>query len=385
MVVTGKTIPSFSIPFSDQDGRINPIWHEFLRSFVIASVDGSINVGGLAQTIIAGNGLVSKETGQTKTLRVGQGQGIAVNADDVSVDIASQAFIIPALDDEVLISDVSDNNTVKKTQVRNIVGLAVPGGLTSHVQYNSGDSLAGDSGLTYNGAGTLSIKGRLAINGGTFDTSVNTEMFVFRVPTGSGTNNYTFTQSGTGSSSLPLLIGSLRAGTNVIIDNDTAATGITTAESVINFRGAGIARWNMGLTGGVSNRTFVIAGGGTGLNTGQVITIDEANRFCTHNTSMMRTVTAALTASTTQTQGQGALVSDICVVATCANGNDTVTLPTAVAGRHCLVINNGAQTLQVFPASGDNLGAGLNTSTTIVTTSRKWFVAFDNTNWEPVI
>lgn len=384
-MVSGKTIPSLNVPFTDQDGRINPIWHEFLRSFVEASVDGSITVGGSAQTIIAGNGIVSTEAGTTTTLRVGQGQGIAVNADDVSVDIASQAFITPALDDEVLISDVSDNNTVKKTQVRNIVGLSAPGGLTSQVQYNSGDLFAGDSGLTYNGAGTLSINGKLAINGGTFDTSVNTEMFVFRVPTGAGTNHFTFTQSGVGSSSLPLVIGSLRSSTNLIIDNDMDVVGSTLAESIINFKGAGISRWNMGLTGGVSNRTFVIAGGGAGLNTGQVITIDETDRFFTHNTSMMRTVTAALSASTTRTQGQGALVSDICVVATCANVNDTVTLPAAVAGRHCLVINNGAQTLQVFPASGDNLGAGLDTSTTIVTTSRKWFVAFDNTNWEPVI
>lgn len=98
-----------------------------------------------------------------------------------------------------------------------------------------------------------------------------------------------------------------------------------------------------------------------------------------------RSVTATITASTTQTQGQGALTTEVNEISVCATANDTVTLPVAIAGKACLVINNGAQTLQVFPASGDNLGAGVDTATTIVAGSRKYFVAFDSTNWEPVI
>ena len=94
--------------------------------------------------------------------------------------------------------------------------------------------------------------------------------------------------------------------------------------------------------------------------------------------------TAGITASTTQSQGQGALTSEINEVSICANINDTVTLPGAKAGGKCLVINNGAQTLQVFPASGDNLGAGLNTSMTIAAAAFQMFVAYDDTNWEQV-
>lgn len=93
-------------------------------------------------------------------------------------------------------------------------------------------------------------------------------------------------------------------------------------------------------------------------------------------------VTAAITASTTQTQGQGALTKEVNNVSTCANANDTVTLPAAVAGRRVTIFNNGAQTLQIFPASGDNLGAGVDTAATLAAGSNRSYVAYDATNWE---
>lgn len=94
------------------------------------------------------------------------------------------------------------------------------------------------------------------------------------------------------------------------------------------------------------------------------------------------TVTTGITASTTQTQGQGALTSNINVIATCANDNDTVTLPTAAAGIWAMVINEGAEELQVFPASGDNLGEGSNTATVLKPGEKEIFWAVDATNWK---
>lgn len=96
-------------------------------------------------------------------------------------------------------------------------------------------------------------------------------------------------------------------------------------------------------------------------------------------------VTAGITASTTQTQGQGALTTQVNQVSVCANTNDTVTLPTAAAGQRCEVYNDGAQTLQIFPASGDNLGAGVDTATTLASGSVAVFVAYDSTNWKQII
>ena len=99
-------------------------------------------------------------------------------------------------------------------------------------------------------------------------------------------------------------------------------------------------------------------------------------------TSVRRGTTAGITASVTQTQGNGALTTEWNEVSTVANDNDTVTLPTAVAGWEVTVINNGANLLQIFPASGDNLGAGLNLSTTLATGCEAKFKAYDGTNWK---
>ena len=95
-----------------------------------------------------------------------------------------------------------------------------------------------------------------------------------------------------------------------------------------------------------------------------------------------RSTTAGITASTTQTQGQGALTADVNEVSVVDNTNDTVTLPTAAAGRVVKVINDGANTLQIFPASGDDLGGGVNTATTLATGFTYTFVAFDADTWE---
>ena len=97
--------------------------------------------------------------------------------------------------------------------------------------------------------------------------------------------------------------------------------------------------------------------------------------------NIKRSVTATITASTTQTQGQQPLTADYNQVSVCANANDVVTLPTAVTGMQVIVTNSGAQTLQIFPASGDNLGVGINASTTLATTKSAMFQAYDATNW----
>jgi len=93
-------------------------------------------------------------------------------------------------------------------------------------------------------------------------------------------------------------------------------------------------------------------------------------------------IASGLTASTTQTQGQGALTKGFNQVSTCANANDVRTLPAAIAGKVVVVVNDGAQTLQVFPASGDKIDNGsTNASVTIAAGKRRTFYAYDSTNW----
>ena len=96
-------------------------------------------------------------------------------------------------------------------------------------------------------------------------------------------------------------------------------------------------------------------------------------------------VTATVTAGTTQTQAGGtALTAEVNEVSTVANDMDAVTLPTAVAGKRCLVINNGAKRLQIFPFLGDDLGEGVNNSSSLSADANIMFFAYDTTNWEVI-
>lgn len=101
-----------------------------------------------------------------------------------------------------------------------------------------------------------------------------------------------------------------------------------------------------------------------------------------HQHDSVPSLTAGITASTTQNQGQGALTSQINEISTVGNDGDVVTLLTAVKGITQELINNGANTLQIFPASGDNLGAGVNLSEELEAFESVRYIAIDTTNWE---
>ncbi len=128
---------------------------------------------------------------------------------------------------------------------------------------------------------------------------------------------------------------------------------------------------------------------GTKRVTGAV-TFDSTLAVTSHATvsgQIRRSVTAGITASTTQTQvGGTALTADVNEVSTCVNASDTVTLPTAVAGMMVVVINNGAQTLKIYPASGDNLGNGADAAraSNLAAGSNVTFISYNATNWEEI-
>jgi hypothetical protein len=82
----------------------------------------------------------------------------------------------------------------------------------------------------------------------------------------------------------------------------------------------------------------------------------------------MRSLEIGLEASDTQIQGGTPLTSTVNVIETCAVSGDSVTLmsiPDADRSYEQIVINEGAQPLAIFPAAGQDLGAGLNTKITV--------------------
>jgi len=90
-----------------------------------------------------------------------------------------------------------------------------------------------------------------------------------------------------------------------------------------------------------------------------------------------------LTASVTQTQAGGLdLLSSYNEISTVANSGDALTAFVVVGGVRLVVINNGANDLQLFPASGDDLGAGVDTSITIGAGAVGVFIGRDATNWD---
>lgn len=128
----------------------------------------------------------------------------------------------------------------------------------------------------------------------------------------------------------------------------------------------------------------------TSQTAGVLATIDNSGNASFAGTSTptgssLLSTANGITAGTTQTQvGATALTADVSRISTCANANDGVRLPTAVVGMRKVVINDGAQTAKVWPASGDNLGAGVDTATTQATTVVNTYYCYAANTWRKV-
>lgn len=97
---------------------------------------------------------------------------------------------------------------------------------------------------------------------------------------------------------------------------------------------------------------------------------------------LMDGVTAGATADAGSAQGGLPIVTGITEISTVGTTGDSTTLPTAVAGYVVRIINNGANACDVFPASGDNAGAGVDTAVSLAAGNNITYVSYDATNWE---
>ena len=94
---------------------------------------------------------------------------------------------------------------------------------------------------------------------------------------------------------------------------------------------------------------------------------------------------AGLTASTTQTQAGGLqLLSSSNQIATVANNGDAIVLPEARVGRFCEIINDGVNAMKIFPAVGDDLGAGVDQLKILDQNSAIILRGIDSVNWRAV-
>jgi len=90
---------------------------------------------------------------------------------------------------------------------------------------------------------------------------------------------------------------------------------------------------------------------------------------------------AGLTADAGAAQGGTLLTSSFNQVSTVVTIGDSVTLPSASAGNKVTIINTAANSLNVFPGSGDNLGQGVDAAAALSGGVNITYFAYDATNW----
>lgn len=132
------------------------------------------------------------------------------------------------------------------------------------------------------------------------------------------------------------------SGANAVI---TVIPGTTAMCTCVLASGTTAASWEAGLT------DFSTATGTGAVVLGTTPTLNTP-ALAGETFSTTATVTAG-----TNAQGQGALTSDYNVVTTAAANPSGVTLPSATVGRRIIVVNKGANPVNVYPATSDIIDA----------------------------
>lgn len=187
---------------------------------------------------------------------------------------------------------------------------------------------------------------------------------------------------------LPVSSGVSGLGTNVAT---ALGTNVGTAGSfVVNGGALGTPS-----SGTLTNATGLpvstgISGLGTGVATalGQAVTgsnsiaLSTSAALTTPSLSGETFSTSATVTAGTNAQGQGALTSDYSVITTAASNPSGVTLPTATTGRRLVVVNKGANTVNIYPATGAAIDAlASNASIALSTNGVMIFNAASTTLW----
>lgn len=135
-----------------------------------------------------------------------------------------------------------------------------------------------------------------------------------------------------------------------------------------------------------NNGAIVITGSATGtdaitVTAGDITVTDGDIQQTTGNYLMSNNV--GVTADTGSAQGNGAQTVQFIEISVCANTGDAITLPGAIAGKQIYVVNRGAQSADVFPATSDNINeTGANTAVAIAANAGRMFLGIDTTHWE---
>ena len=153
---------------------------------------------------------------------------------------------------------------------------------------------------------------------------------------------------------------------------------------VVSFAGAGIDRLNE-----ESDLPFwrlnILSGDPNELEAYMTVLIESLQDVMDDiiiDLNQLTSVESGITATTTGEQGDKRLTAQINEVSIVANTNDAVTLPPASIGRTVNIFNNGSNSLEIWPAEGDDAGAGPDTALVLASGNNLQITAYDSTNWE---
>ncbi len=175
---------------------------------------------------------------------------------------------------------------------------------------------------------------------------------------------------------------------NTIISTDTAGNINVTPDTTGDLILDGV-KWPQ--ADGTANQFLQTDGAGqsswfTGTPAAGVVTETGTQTLTNKTITALKVgVSAGNTANVNSAQGDNPITTTFYEIATCANAGDACTLPTAAAGLVVIVANNGAESADVFPASGDDIDkAGVNTAYALASGSNTIFICEDTLDWDTV-
>jgi len=138
------------------------------------------------------------------------------------------------------------------------------------------------------------------------------------------------------------------------------------------YPGAGIAN----STGSAWGTSYSTSGSGT------TVALATSPTLTTPALSAETFSTAASVTAGTNAQGQGALTNDYNVITTASSNPSGVTLPTATTGRRIVIVNKGANSVNIYPATGGSIDAlAANASIALTVGGVMEFNASSTTQW----
>jgi hypothetical protein len=291
--------------------------------------------------------------------------------------------------------DIENNSTGNLTvnsSGGNLVATVVPGTNLHVVCIGTTLTTAADWDAEFTGFGTLTGTGSVVLATSPTLTTPN-----IGAATGTSLSVSGSLTSTVATGTAPLVVTSTTKVTNLnaeLVDGYHATETNTASNIVVRDSTRKINHSGAVLSGSTSGTTTVVATAIAGTTTltlpaatdtlvGKATTDTLTNKTLTTPAINGATVGVSATVTAgTNAQGQGALTSDYNVITTAASAPSGVTLPTATTGRRIVIVNKGANIINIYPATSGYIDAlAINTATSLAPNGTMELMASSTTQW----